>query len=192
QVPEWYIDSCKMIQYMFPKAHASAYVIMALRIGWFKVYRPLQYYAAYFSRRANVFDIIAMAGGYSSINLRVKELEDLIKIKRASNKEIDIYNCLLLALEMTARGFTFQQIDIEKSDCRDFLIEGNSLIIPFRAMDNLGEATAKSITDARSEAMFSSKKDIMRRTKINTTLFEKLSEIGAFKGLPNEDQIGLF
>lgn len=192
QVPKWYIDSCKMIKYMFPKAHASAYVIMALRIGWFKVYRPLQYYAAYFSRRANAFDIIAMAGGYSSINLRVKELEDLIKIKKASNKEIDIYNCLILALEMTARGFTFQQIDIEKSDWRDFLIEGNSLIIPFKAMDNLGETTAKSITDARVETMFSSTKDILRRTKLNTTVFEKLSEIGAFKGLPNEDQIGLF
>ncbi|MGD9604990.1 MAG: PolC-type DNA polymerase III [Bacilli bacterium] len=192
QVPKWYIDSCKSIKYMFPKAHASAYVIMALRIGWFKVYRPLQYYAAYFSRRANAYDIIAMAGGYSSINLRVKELEDLIKIKKATNKEIDIYNCLILALEMTARGFTFQQIDIEKSDWRDFLIEGNSLIIPFKAMDNLGEATAKSITDARNETMFSSTKDIMRRTKINATVFEKLSEIGAFKDLPNEDQIGLF
>lgn len=191
-IPKWYIDSCKMIKYMFPKAHASAYVIMALRIGWFKVHRPLQYYAAYFSRRANAFDVVAMAGGYYSINLRVKELEDKIKAKQASNKEFDLYNCLILALEMTARGFTFQQIDIMKSSWRDFLIEGNSLVIPLKAMDNLGEATAKSITDAREEAMFSSTKDIMRRTKLNATVFEKLSEIGAFKELPNDDQLGLF
>ncbi|HBP25984.1 MAG TPA: PolC-type DNA polymerase III [Acholeplasmatales bacterium] len=191
-IPKWYIDSCKMIKYMFPKAHASAYVIMALRIGWFKVHRPLQYYAAYFSRRANAFDVVAMAGGYYSINLRVKELEDKIKAKQASNKEFDLYNCLILALEMTARGFTFQQIDIMKSSWRDFLIEGNSLVIPLKAMDNLGEATAKSVTDARDEAMFSSTKDIMRRTKLNATVFEKLSEIGAFKDLPNDDQLGLF
>ena len=191
-VPKWYIDSCKMIKYMFPKAHAAAYVIMALRIGWFKVHRPLYYYAAYFSRRADAFDIITMANGYGAINLKVKELEDKIKIKQASNKELDIYNTLILALEMTARGYKFQQIDIYKSSWRDFLIEGDSLIIPFKAMDSLGENTAKSITDARSELMFSSAKDILRRTKLNSTVFEKLYQIGAFKDLPDDDQLGLF
>jgi len=191
-VPNWYIDSCKKIKYMFPKAHASAYVIMALRIGWFKVYRPIYYYAAYFSRRASQFDVMAMAGGYAAINLKVKELDAKIKNRKASNKEIEIYNTLLLALEMTARGFTFQQINIFKSSWRDFLIEGNSLIIPFRAMESLGETTAKSITDARREAAFTSEHDVLRRTKINTTVFEKLRQIGTFKGLPEDDQIGLF
>ncbi len=191
-VANWYIDSCKMIKYMFPKAHATAYVIMALRIAWFKVYRPLYYYAAYFSRRANAFDINAMVKGYQGIKIRVKEIEDKINHKTASNKDFDLFNTLLLALEMTARGFTFNQIDIFKSDWRDFLLEGKSLIIPFKAMDSLGEATAKSITDARSEQIFTSKKDIMRRTKVNTTIFERLNEVGALGGLPDDDQIGLF
>ncbi|MDD4077531.1 MAG: PolC-type DNA polymerase III, partial [Bacilli bacterium] len=191
-VPNWYIDSCKKIKYMFPKAHAAAYVIMALRIGWFKVYRPIYYYAAYFSRRANAFDIDAMAAGSSAINLKLNELDTKIKNKKAAAKEFEIYNTLLLALEMTMRGFTFQQINIFESSWRDFIITGNSLIIPFRAMDSLGEATAKSITDARDEAMFTSERDILRRTKINTTVFEKLRQIGAFQGLPQDDQIGLF
>lgn len=191
-VPNWYIDSCKMIKYMFPKAHATAYVIMALRIAWFKVHRPLYYYAAFFSRRATAFDIMTMVKGFEAISIKVKELEDKISNKTASNKEQEVYNTLLLALEMTARGFGFTQIDIFKSDWRDFRIEGNNLIIPFKAMDSLGEATAKSITDARAEQMFTSKKDILRRTKVNTTLFERLNEIGAFEGLPDDDQIILF
>lgn len=191
-VPNWYIDSCKLIKYMFPKAHAAAYVIMALRIAWFKVHRPLYYYAAFFSRRANYFDIITMVKGYQALNIKVKELEEKIKSKKASNKESELYNTLLLALEMTARGFGFKQIDISKSDWRDFLIEGNNLIIPFKAMDSLGEATAKSISDARAEQMFTSKKDILRRTKVNTTIFERLNEIGALEGLPDDDQIELF
>ena len=192
KVPAWYIESCKLIKYMFPKAHAAAYVIMALRIAWFKVHRPLYYYAAYFSRRAKDFDIQTMVGGYTSIKTKVNELEEKINKKTASAKDNDIYNCLLLALEMTARGYSFKQINIFQSDWRDFLIEGSSLIIPFKAMDSLGEATAKSITDARSEMMFTSKKDIMRRTKINTTLYERLEQINAFEGLPDDDQIGLF
>jgi len=191
-VPNWYIDSCKLIKYMFPKAHATAYVIMALRIAWFKVHRPLYYYAAYFSRRAEAFDIVAMVKGYQAISIRVKELEEKIQNKQASNKELELYNTLLLALEMTARGYGFKQIDIHKSDWRDFLIEGNDLILSFRTMDNLGDATAKSITDARAEAMFTSKKDVLRRTKVNATIFERLNEIGALDGLPDDDQIELF
>ncbi len=191
-VPHWYIDSCKLIKYMFPKAHAAAYVIMALRIAWFKVHRPLYYYAAYFSRRASAFDIINMVKGYQAINIRVKELAEKIEKKQASNKEQELYNTLLLALEMTARGYGFKQINIFKSHWRDFLIEGNDLILSFRTMDSLGDATAKSITDARAEQIFTSKKDILRRTKVNTTVFERLNEIGALDGLPDDDQIELF
>ena len=130
-VPKWYIDSCKAIKYMFPKAHAAAYVIMALRIAWFKVYKPLYYYSAFFSRRANQFDVVVMASGYSAIKLKVKELEEKIMARNASNKEQELYNTLLLALEMTARGYTFKQVDIFKSEARDFVIEDNSLRIPF-------------------------------------------------------------
>jgi DNA polymerase-3 subunit alpha (Gram-positive type) len=191
-VPTWYIDSCKLIKYMFPKAHAAAYVIMALRIAWFKVHRPLYYYAAYFSRRASAFDIVSMAKGHNAVSTKVKELNAKIETKSASLKETDTHYSLLLSLEMLARGYDFKQINIKKSDWRDFLIEGNSLLIPFKAMESLGEATAKSITDARSEQMFSSKKDIIKRTRINTTIYEKLNQIDAFLDLPNDDQIGLF
>jgi DNA polymerase-3 subunit alpha (Gram-positive type) len=191
-IPPWYIDSCKKIKYMFPKAHAAAYVIMALRIGWFKVHRPIYYYAAYFSRRATAFDVEAMVGGSKTINLRLNELDEKIKSRKASVKEQELYNTLLLALEMTVRGYTFQQINIFKSSWRDFVIEGNSLIIPFRALDSLGEATAKSITDAREEAPFTSERDVVRRTKVNATLFERMRQLGVFQGLPEDDQIELF
>src|SRR5690606_27727693 len=98
-VPKWYIDSCKAIKYMLPKANAEEYVIMALRIAWFKVYKPLYYYSAFFSRRANQFDVVVMASGYSAIKLKVKELEEKIMARNASNKEQELYNTLLLALE---------------------------------------------------------------------------------------------
>lgn len=182
-VPNWYIDSCKMIKYMFPKAHATAYVIMALRIGWFKVYRPIYYYAAYFSRRANAFDPVTMVEGYKAIYIKVKELEASIKAKSATPKEQDLYVCLNLALEMTARGFKFKQIDILESDWRDFLIEGDTLLIPFKALDALGESTAQSIVEARNAMPFINKQDILKRTKINKTVFDKLNRIGAFKTL---------
>lgn len=191
-VPDWYIQSCKLIKYMFPKAHAAAYVIMALRIGWFKVHRPLYYYAAFFSRRANAFDVEAMVGGYEMIKLRIKELEDLIKSKKDKAKDNDLYTTLILALEMTARGYSFKQINIEKSDWRDFKISGNSLYIPFKALDSLGASTAISITDARNEKPFSSKKDFLNRTKVNGTLFEKMNQMSMFNNLPDNDQIGLF
>ena len=191
-VPKWYIDSCKAIKYMFPKAHAAAYVIMALRIAWFKVYKPLYYYSAFFSRRANQFDVVVMASGYSAIKLKVKELEEKIMARNASNKEQELYNTLLLALEMTARGYTFKQVDIFKSEARDFVIEDNSLRIPFSAVDSLGISTANSITDARNEAPFTSIRDVLNRTKINTTLYERLLQLGTFGKLPQDDQIGLF
>ncbi len=193
-VPEWYIASCKLIQYMFPKAHATAYVIMALRIGWFKVHRPIFYYAGFFSRRADAFDVEVMARGYEAIRTKLVELDNKIKNKVASNKEIDVYATLLLAIEMTARGMKFKQMNIFESEAINFKISDDrkTLLIPFGAMDSLGEATAKSIVEAREERMFSSKKDVLIRTKLNSTLYEKMNEMGVFDGLPEDDQIGLF
>lgn len=194
QVPKWYIDSCKLIQYMFPKAHAAAYVIMALRIGWFKIHRPIFYYAGYFSRRAKAFDVVAMLKGYETIRIQVLRLADKIKNKTANPKETDTHYTLLLALEMTARGFSFAPIDIVHSHATNFLIlkDKKTLLMPFNALDSLGEATALSIVAARNEMPFTSKRDVLRRTKINTTLFERLDQLGTFGDLPDEDQIGLF
>ncbi|HKM30482.1 MAG TPA: PolC-type DNA polymerase III [Bacilli bacterium] len=192
-VPKWYIDSCKSIKYMFPKAHAAAYTIMALRIAWFKLYRPIHYYAGYFSRRTSAFDIETMVAGYDAIFQKVKDIEERINTKQeVSNKEIDVYDTLLLALEMTARGFNFKQIDLIKSDWRDFLIEENSLVIPFIAMDSLGENTAKSIVDAREEASFTSIKDLSRRTKLSNTLIERFSRLGIVDNFPIDDQLEIF
>ena len=179
---------------MFPKAHAAAYVIMALRIGWFKIHRPIYYYAGFFSRRCVQYNVNVMMGGWPSINARIKELDEKIANRSISTKESDEYATLLLALEMTARGFTFLPIDITKSDHRDFLVteDKKSLIIPFKALESLGENTAKSIVEAREVSNFTSKKDVMRRTKINSTVFEKMDQLGVFGDLPEDDQLGLF
>jgi DNA polymerase-3 subunit alpha (Gram-positive type) len=193
-IPRWYIESCKLIKYMFPKAHATAYVIMALRIGWFKVHRPIYYYAAYFSRRADAFDVNAMARGYEAIKIKLLELQEKVNNNIATAKEIDTHYSLLLSLEMTARGFKFIQMDINLSDATNFKVSKDrmSLLIPFNALESLGDTTAISIVKAREESKFTSKKDIMKRTKINNTQFEKMNLMGSFGMLPDDDQIGLF
>ncbi len=193
-VPDWYIESCKLIEYMFPKAHATAYVIMALRIGWFKVHRPIFYYAGFFSRRADAFDVEAMAGGYEMIRAKLNELKQRKDNKTASTKEEDTYDTLLLALEMTARGYTFKQMDINESEAINFKVSDDrkSLLIPFGALDSLGESIAKSIVEARNVNRFTSKRDVLKRSKLNNTQFERMNQMGVFGELPEDDQIGLF
>jgi len=193
-VPAWYIESCKLIKYMFPKAHATAYVIMALRIGWFKVYRPIYYYAGFFSRRASAFDVEAMASGFEAIKARLVDLDVKIKNHTASAKEEDTYAALLLAIEMVARGMKFKQMNIFESDAINFKVSDDkkTLLIPFGALDSLGPSIAHSIVEARNEHEFTSKQDVLRRTKLNATQFEKMNGMGVFNGLPEDDQIGLF
>lgn len=194
EVPAWYIESCKLIKYMFPKAHATAYVIMALRIGWFKVYRPIYYYAGFFSRRASAFDVEAMAHGFESIKSKLVELDSKIKNRSASAKEEDTFAALLLAIEMVARGMKFKQMNIHESEAINFKVleDKETLLIPFGALDSLGPSIAHSIVAARNEHPFTSKQDVMRRTKLNATQFEKMNSMGVFDGLPEDDQIGLF
>ena len=193
-VPKWYIESCKLIKYMFPKAHATAYVIMALRIGWFKVYRPIYYYAGYFSRRANAFDVEAMASGFEAIKARLVDIDNKMKAHSATVKEEDTYQALLLAIEMVSRGMKFKQMNINDSEAINFKVleDKKTLLIPFGALDSLGASIANSIVDARKEHPFTSKKDVLRRTKLNATQFERMNGMGVFEGLPEDDQIGLF
>lgn len=190
-VEDWFVECCKAIKYLFPKAHAAAYVLMALRIGWFKVYRPLCYYAGFFSKRADAWDIEVMGKGYDAIYQKIGELQE---IKNPTVKDSKTLNCLQIALEMTARGYKFEQININKSDALNFTIneEQNGLIIPFVAMDSLGDVVAKSVVEARENAQFTSIKDVARRSKLSNTLIEKLRRIGAFEDLPEDDEIGLF
>jgi DNA polymerase-3 subunit alpha (Gram-positive type) len=194
QVPSWYIDSCKKIKYMFPKAHAVAYVIMALRIGWFKVHRPIYYYAAYFSRRAVAFDVEVFVGGRNAIRNKLNEIMEKMSNKTVTNKEEDLYYELEIAYEMVLRGYSFKSIDINRSEARDFVIteDKKSLIMPFSTLDSLGLAAASSIVEARNQRPFTSIRDVENRTKINRTVMARLKHLDVFGNLPDEEKSGLF
>ncbi len=194
-IPEWFIWTCKKIKYLFPKAHATAYVIMALRIGWFKVHRPIYYYAVYFSVRAKEYDAEVFALGRNAIRNKIQEIEKKMSNREeVTNKEENLLDELKIALEMVLRGYTFRQIDINKSEATDFVIaeDGKSLYLPFITIPSLGEAVARSIVEARNERPFSSKKDIELRTAINKTQFAKLKLLGVFDELPDDDIKTLF
>lgn len=194
-VPEWFIWTCKKIKYLFPKAHASAYVIMALRIAWFKVHRPIYYYAVYFSVRAKELDAEVFALGRNAIRNRIQEISKKIANKeQVTNKEENLLDELKIALEMVLRGYSFKQIDINKSLATDFVIsdDGKSLYLPFISIPSLGESVAASIVEARNERPFTSKKDVEYRTSINKTQFAKLKSLGVFDELPDDDIDTLF
>ena len=190
-IVEWYIDACEKIQYMFPKAHACAYVMSAMRIAWFKVYQPLNYYAAYFSIREFDFDINAMISGYDAITRRINDLEG--KGYEVSNKEASILGCLRICQEATARGIIFDPISLEKSDSSKFIVgDNNHLIPPFRTIDGLGEAVSKLIVEEREKRGFLSIEDLQNRTKLNSTLVDKLRDMHILDNLPESSQLSLF
>ena len=189
-VPDWYIDSCSKIKYMFPKAHAAAYVLMALRVAYFKVYYPILYYCAYFSVRADDFDLVSMTRGKDAVKDRMKEITD--KGMEASTKEKNLLTVLELTNEMLERGMEFGMIDLYKSDAVNFVIEDNKLIAPFRAVPSLGINVAKQIVEARKDGPFLSKEDLANRGKVSKTLIEYMSENGVLKDLPDENQLSLF
>jgi DNA polymerase-3 subunit alpha (Gram-positive type) len=189
-VPDWYIDSCLKIKYMFPKAHAAAYVLMALRVAYFKVYFPILYYCAYFSVRADDFDLVAMAKGKEAVKERMKEITD--KGMDASTKEKNLLTVLELCNEMIERGYEFGMIDLYKSDAENFVIDGNKLIAPFRAVPSLGLNVAKQIVEARKNGPFLSKEDLANRGKVSKTLIEYMTDNGVLKDLPDENQLSLF
>ncbi|MCC5889905.1 MAG: PolC-type DNA polymerase III, partial [Alkalibacterium sp.] len=189
-VPEWYIDSCLKIKYMFPKAHATAYVLMALRVAYFKVHYPLYYYAAYFSIRAGDFDLEAMCQGKDAIKSRMKEISE--KGMDATAKDKNLLTVLELANEMVERGYSFKMVDLYKSHASDFTIEENALIAPFRAVPSLGGSVANAIVDARKDEPFLSKEDLSRRGKVSKTVMEYLDANNALQGLPDENQLSLF
>lgn len=191
-VPEWYIECCRKIEYMFPKAHACAYVMMAYRVAWFKVYYPLYYYSAFFSIRRSDFDINAMLGGYDGIKARMQEIKE--KQFDVTPKEAAVADTLAVALEMHARGFKFKNIDIRKSKAKTFVIdtEDNALIIPFMALDGLGESCAFTIEEERDRKEFFCIEDFANRGKVNKTTMDKLRELNIFEGMPESAQLSLF
>lgn len=190
KVPEWYIASCLKIKYMFPKAHAAAYIMMALRVAYFKVHYPMYYYAAYFSVRAEDFDLVAMYQGKEMVKRRIREIQG--KGFDASVKERNLITVLEIANEMLERGFKFGMIDLEKSEADEFKIEGDTLIPPFRAIPGLGANVAQAVIRAREEAPFLSKEDLQKRGKVSKTIIEYLTEQGVLNHLPDQDQLSLF
>ena len=184
-VPAWYIWSCERIKYMFPKAHATAYVLMALRIAWFKIYSPSLFYSAWFSKRAKGHDVHAYLGGPIAIKAKLEELNAKTD---ATAKDDGVITALQLALEMTLRGIKFLPVDINLSDSFIFKIEDGNLRIPFVAVDGLGDSVAQDIIDKRNERPFSSKKDVSQRTRLNQSLFEEFEIMHAFSDLPDEDE----
>ena len=192
-IPDWYIESCHKIKYMFPKAHACAYVMSAIRIAWFKVYKPLLYYAAYFSIRVDDFDIETMIKGYQAIKTRYEDL--MAKGFEATNKETSIIDSLHVALEATARGIHFGPISLEKSDSTRFRIDEeheNTLIPPFSTIDGLGGSVATAIVEEREKQPFLSKEDLQKRGKVSKTIIDKMVSMGIITGLPESNQLSLF
>lgn len=191
-VPEWYIESCGKIKYMFPKAHAAAYVMMALRVAYFKVHHPIYYYCAYFSIRAKAFDIKTMGAGLDAIKRKMQEISEKRKNNEASNVEIDLYTTLEIVNEMWERGFKFGELDLYRSDATEFIIDGDTLIPPFVAMDGLGENVAKQLVRARQEGEFLSKTELRKRGGLSSTLVEKMDEMGILGNMPEDNQLSLF
>ena len=191
-VPEWYIESCGKIKYMFPKAHAAAYVMMALRVAYFKVHHPIYYYCAYFSIRAKAFDVKTMGAGLDAIKRKMQEIAEKRKNNEASNVEIDLYTSLEIVNEMWERGFKFGKLDLYRSDATEFIIDGDTLIPPFVAMDGLGENVAKQLVRARQEGEFLSKTELRKRGGLSSTLVEKMDEMGILGNMPEDNQLSLF
>lgn len=191
-IPDWYIESCGKIKYMFPKAHAAAYVLMALRVAYFKVHHPLYYYCAYFSIRAKAFELKTMSGGLAAVKARMKDIADKKQRNEATNVENDLFTTLELVNEMLERGYQFGQLDLYRSDALEFVIDGDTLIPPFIALEGLGENVAKQVVAARQEGEFLSKTELRKRGGLSTTLVDKMTDMGILKNLPEDNQLSLF
>lgn len=195
-IPEFYIDACNKIKYLYPKAHAVAYATMAVRVGYFKVYYPLEFYAVWFSSRCDAYDIFTMLGGYEKIKDRYDQLTRLLndKTQKVVKKDEDLHAMLEVCIEMFERGYKFGNLDLYKSDATQFICdkENGLLIPPFIVIDGLGEAAAESVVEARKNGEFKSKEDLLKRTKLNGTNVEDLDSIGVLKGLGDTDQMSLF
>jgi len=188
-VPQWYIDSCNRIEYMFPKAHAVAYVMMAFRIAFYKVHYPLAFYASYFTVRAQDFDEVITAGA-DAICRRLDEIEEMGQ--EASAKDRNLIPVLEVALEMWVRGFRFFPVDLYRSHASRFEIVPGGLLIPFSALPGVGLAAANNLMEGRSGGPFTSLEDLQRRGRVNKAVIDILDRAGCLKDLPSTDQMSLF
>ena len=191
-VPEWYIDSCKKIKYMFPKAHAVAYVMMGFRVAWFKVHHPKAYYAAYFTVRADDFDTSTMASGEAVAREALEDINRRKKDGTAAPKDDALVPILELSIEMYCRGYIFEKVDLYKSDATKFIITEDGLLPPLNALPGLAENTAKAIMAEREKGEFKNIEDLRLRTGATKSVIEILTESGCFDGMSESNQVSLF
>ena len=189
-VPEWYIKSCEKIKYMFPKAHAAAYVTNAFRIAWFKVHQPLAYYAAYFSIRADEFDSDCMIFGKEKVKNKMKEID--LQGNNATVKDKNMYSILELVLEMYERGYEFLPMDLYKSHASKFLVEEGKIRPPLNSIPGLGTVAAEGIAKAREEGKFMSIDDLKIRSKVGNSVTDLLKKYGCLEGMSQSNQRSLF
>ncbi len=188
--PEWFIDACKKIGYMFPRAHAAAYVMMALRIAWYKLYRPQAYYAAFFSIRATAFDANYAFQSVQGVTTRIGQIASMGR--EASAKEKDSATVLESIREMLLRGFTFRSVDLYRSHHTDFLIDGDGLLPPFGCLPGVGETAARSLFDAAAQGPFISVEELKARARVSTQVIAALRDAGCLKGLQEKSQASIF
>lgn len=194
-VPQFYINSCNKIEYLFPKGHATAYCMMAVRVGYFKVYYPLEFYATFFTVRSEQYDIQTLIEGETAIIDKIEALRIKSRTKeKLSNKEDEILKTLQVALEMVQRGYKFVNIDLNRSDATKFIVdkENKALIPPFSTIDGLGGNNAKSVVEERNKREFSSIEDLLTRTHLTGTNVNDLKRLGVLDNLPQSDQMTLF
>ncbi len=195
-VPNWYIDSCNKIQYMFPKAHATAYCMHAWKFMWYKLYYPLQYYSVFLSIKSDSLDIDTVSKGKESIKGKIDSINSLLNNKATAaevkKKDIDSLTILDVCLEMACRGIKIHKPDIYLSDATTYTIHNNEIYAPFNCIEGLGNDVAQGVIDARNEKPFTSIDDVTNRTKLNKTVMQKLKDLGVFDTLPESGQISLF
>ncbi|MEG1058561.1 MAG: PolC-type DNA polymerase III [Clostridia bacterium] len=189
-VPDWYIGSCKKIKYMFPKAHAAAYVTMAFRIAWFKVHIPIAYYASFFSIRADEFESESMIHGKEKVKLRMKELD--MQGNTISQKDKNMYPILELVLEMYERGIKFLPVDIYISDSKKFLVEKEGIRPPLSSLSGFGEVDAEKLVEARKKGKFTSIEQMSIASKLGKVAVETLRVEGCLAGMPRSEQMDMF
>ncbi len=189
-VPKWYIDSCKKIKYMFPKAHAAAYVMMAFRVAYFKVHYPLEFYIAYYTVRADLFDGKIMAKGDEHLQAEMKKL--LERQDSWSATEKSVFTICEIVHEMYQRGIEFMPVDLYESDAFKFQRVDGKIRLPINAFQGVGDAAAQNIVDARKDGEFMSVEDLKQRAKLTKTVIEVLSENGCLKGMTETSQISIF